>query len=131
MLDMMTEQNTISKIAMLMPSALVASYEKKPFYTTEEVATTFASTLESDNNIEYAFAMFCTLPHFVEQSKTLAIEESYNNLRLAVSKKCFGSWPRFNFDSLLDYSKSSTISEAGTIFSGGDGFVDGGSCSGE
>jgi len=121
MLDMIMTENTISKIALIMPTALMASYERKPFYSTEEVAITFSNTLESNENIKYAYAMFCTLPHFVEQSKKLAIEESYNNLRLAVAIECFGSWPRFNFDSLLEYSKGSTVGETGAIFSGGDG----------
>ncbi len=127
MLDMMTKQSTISRIAILMPTALVASYNKKPFYTTDEVAETFTETLKTEENIEYAYAMFCSLPHFIKQSPELSIDNSYCNLRLAVSKECFGNWPHFNFDSLLDYSKSSNT---GGIYGAGDGCGDGG-CSGE
>jgi len=131
MLDVMTKPNTISRIAILMPTALVESYEKKAFYTADEVALTFANTLEGDENIQYAYAMFCSLPHFVEQSQRLAIEEGYNHLRLAVSKQCFGSWPRFNFDSLLDYSRSSSTGDTAGIFGAGEGCGDGGGCGGE
>ena len=113
MLDLITTEDTISKIAMLMPIALVKSYGKKTFYTAEEVAATFENTLNGNDNIKYAYAMFCSLPHFIKHRKKLAIDESYNSLRLAVSKGCFGRWPRFNFDYLLDYSKRSTVTDVG------------------
>lgn len=126
-----SQQNSIEKIVSAMPAALISAYEKKSFYTADEVAETFASTLETKDNIEYAYAMFCTLPHFVEQSPKLNIVQSYSDLRLAVSKECFGNWPRFNFDSLLEYSQRSMISDGTGGFGGGEGCGDGGGCGGE
>jgi len=131
MLALNTQENSIAKIVAAMPEALVAAYDKKPFYTADEVATTFVSTLETQDNIKYAYAMFCSLPHFVEQSPKLSIDTSYSNLRLAVSKECFGNWPRFNFDSLLEYSQRSFQGDAGGGFGSGEGCGDGGGCGGE
>jgi hypothetical protein len=103
------QQHSITNIVTAMPSALVAAYTKKPFYTTAEVTTTFVSILKTKENIEYAYAMFCSLPHFVEQSTKLNIDKSYCNLRLAVAKECFADWTRFDFDSLLEYSQQALI----------------------
>lgn len=125
MFDIFFKKNSISKIAQIMPVALVGSYEKKEFYSCDEVRNTFFEKLKDNNNIEYAYAMFCSESAFEEDEK-LNVKFNYSNLRLAVSKECFGSWPRFNFDSLLDYSQRSLIGGGDTF--GGEGTCGDGGC---
>ena len=110
----MFNKNSIPKIARVLSPALIGAFEKQSF-SPEEVKSVFDSELKTEHNIEYAFAMFCSQPDFEE----LNLEPTYNGLRTDVSKKCFSSWPRFNFDSLLDYSKNATMGGGGAF--GGDG----------
>jgi len=114
-------KNSIPKIARVLPPVLIDEFEKQIFYSIEEVKSVFNSEFKTDHNIEYAFAMFCSETDFEE----LNLESTYSDLRNDVSKKCFGSWPRFNFESLLDYSRRSTIGGDGS-FGGDGGFGDGG-----
>lgn len=119
----MINKNSISGIARLIPPQLVALYGEHSHYSAEQVKACFGSQFKTRHNIEYAFAMFCSPTDFQQ----LALPFGYTELRGEVAKVCFSSWPRFNFRSLLDYSKCAT---------GGDGFVsfggggDGG-CGGE
>jgi hypothetical protein len=115
MLDMFNK-NSVTKIARVLPARLIQAYEKQNYYTAEEVKRVFDSELKTEHNFEYALAMFCSQPDF----EALNLESTYSDLRAVVSKKCFDSWPRFNFDSLLDYSRRSTMGVDGGAF-GGDG----------
>ena len=108
------QKNSISKIARVMPPVLIEAYEKNNFYSLDEVKSSFENEFKYEHNIEYAFAMFCTQPDF----EKLNLEVTYDELRLDVSTKCFGSWPRFNFESLLVYSQSSGV---GGFAGAGDG----------
>lgn len=111
-------KNSIPKIARVLPPALINAFEKQNFYTIKEVKSVFDSELKTDHNIEYAFAMFCSHSDF----EGLNFESRYSDLRMEVSKKCFGSWPRFNFDSLIDYSRRSTMGgDSGGFGVDGDG----------
>jgi len=118
----MFKKNSIAKIVRVLPFTLIESFDKKDFYSAEEVKKVFESEFKYEHNIEYAFAMFCLQPDFEE----LNLDSIYGDLRTDVSKKCFGSWPRFNFDSLLAYSQSSGV--GGFAGAGGDdgGCGDGG-----
>lgn len=119
----MFNKNSISKIARVLPPALIEAFQKKDFYSLEEVKILFDRELKTEHNIKYAFAMFCSEKNFGE----LNFESTYSDLRKDVSKKCFGSWPRFNFESLLDYSRRSTMGGEGVFYgSGGDGGCGGG-----
>lgn len=111
MFESFQDNESIVKIVSSMPSVLVKNFDKKDFYTPEEVHTVFIDVLATDNNIEYAYAMFCNQPDFNELANTQHFELSYKALRLQVSKKCFDNWPRFNFDSLLNYSGQPIISD--------------------
>jgi len=120
----MFNKNSITKIAKALPPALIEAHEKQHFYSAEEVESVFKAELKFDHNIEYAFAMFCSQQDF-EQLNT---ESTYSDLRTDVSKKCFSSWPRFNFDSFLDYSRNATMGGGGAF--GGDGGGGDGGCGG-
>lgn len=109
MFDILLNNNFIIKVAEKMPSALVEKYDKKQFYLPDEVKSVFLEELEGEHNIEYAYAMFCTQADFISLAEKLSIESTFSGLRLDVSKKCFDSWPRFNFDSLLEYSQRSVM----------------------
>jgi|TARA_B100000767_G_C19323556_1_gene352615 hypothetical protein len=111
MFESFQDNESIEKIVSCLPSVLVKKFDKKDFYTPEEVSTVFIDVLATDNNIEYAYAMFCTQPDFNELANTQHFGLSYKALRLKVSKKCFDNWPRFNFDSLLNYSGQPIISD--------------------
>ena len=115
MLRNMFIENSIIKIARVLPLALIESNEKQPHYSIEYVKRIFKSKFKYEHNLEYAFAMFCSQQDF-EQLNT---ESTYSDLRTDVSKKCFSNWPRFNFDSLLDYSRNATMGDGGAF--GGDG----------
>ena len=54
----MFNKNSITKIARLLPPALIDAFEKKNFYSPEEVMSVFDSKLKTEHNIEYAFALF-------------------------------------------------------------------------
>jgi len=120
----MFNKNSITKIARVLPPALIRSFEKKNFYSIEEVKSIFNIELKTEHNIEYAFAMFCSQSDFEE----LNLEFTYSGLRTDVSKKCFGNWPRFNFDSLLDYSRNAVMGGGGAF--GSEGGIGGGDCGG-
>jgi hypothetical protein len=124
MFDAFTQKNSITKIAKLMPLVLVEKYDKKPFYLPEEVKSVFLEKLDGKENIEYAYAMFCTPKDFNHLADELAFESTFSTLRLSVSKKCFDSWPRFNFDSLLAYSQRyETMGVVGEIGGCGVDFI--------
>jgi hypothetical protein len=111
----MFKKNSIAKIARVLPPALIEAFDKQDFYSAEEVKKIFESEFKYEHNVKYAFAMFCSQHDFEE----LNLESTYSDLRTDISKKCFGSWPRFNFDSLLAYSQSSGV--GGLAGTGGDG----------
>ena len=117
----MFKKNSVKKIAKTIPLMLVETYEKQDFYSAEQVKSTFDSAFKYEHNLAYAFAMFCTQAEF----DSLSLNESYETLRLDVAKKCFGSWPRFNFNSLLDYARNAKANGDGGFF-GGDGGCGGG-----
>ena len=110
-------ENSIIKIARVLPLALIESDEKHPHYSIEYVKGIFKSKFKYEHNLEYAFAMFCSQQDFEE----LNLDSNYNDLRKDVSKNCFEGWPRFNFDSLLDYSRRSMINGDSGGYAG-DGF---------
>jgi len=120
----MLNKNSITKIAKVLPPALIEAYKKQHFYSAEEVKSVFKAEVKFDHNIEYALAMFCSQQDF----EKLNTESTYSDLRTEVSKKCFSSWPRFNFDSLLDYSRNATMGGGGAF--GGDGGAGDGGCGG-
>lgn len=113
-------KNSISDIAIALPPALVDTFEKHNFYSIAEVKSVFNGEFKTEHNIDYAFAMFCTQAEFEE----LNLNSTYIELRTEVSKQCFESWPRFNFETLLDLSRRSTMGVDG------GGYADGG-CGGE
>ncbi len=117
-------KNSITKIARKLPPALVDAFEKKNFYSTQEIKSVFDNELRTEHNIEFAFAMFCSPQDFED----LNLTSTYSDLRNEVSKRCFGNWPRFNFDTLLDYSRSATMGGSGVL--GGDGGFGDGGCGG-
>ena len=120
----MLKTNSISTIACVLPPALIAAFEKQNFYSPEQVRHVFANELKTEHNIDYALAMFCSQLDF----DALQLAATYSELCADVSKECFGSWPRFNFDSLLDYSRQSM--GAGGGFVGGDGGCGDAGCGG-
>jgi hypothetical protein len=126
MFGFLFKKNSIPKIVRVMPKALIDTFNKKDFYNPDEVKNVFDSKFKYDHNIKYAYAMFCSQADFEQISNKHDIELNYSDLRFDVSKKCFSSWPRFNFDSLLAYSQSS-----GVGFGGGEGGGDGGCGGGE
>lgn len=117
-------KNSITKIASCLPPLLIEALDKKDFYSVVEVKHVFDKEFADEHNLEYAFAMFCNESDF----NALKSESVYTDLRSAISKKIFGSWPRFNFDSLLDFSRRSIMGGEGGGYSDGGG--DGG-CGGE
>ncbi|WP_310650112.1 DUF6559 family protein [Colwellia sp. MB3u-70] len=92
------------------PRQLLSKFDMKNSFSPEEVKRVFVDALGNDINIKYAFAMFCSQVDFNELSETHQFGSTFSELRLEVSKKCFEGWPRFNFESLLSYSKQSTMS---------------------
>jgi hypothetical protein len=127
MFDTFTRNNSITKIAKSMPLVLVEKYEKKQFYLPEEVKKVFLEKLDDQENIEYAYAMFCTQADFNNLADELDIKTKFSDLRLGVSKKCFEGWPRFNFDSLLAYSQQvEVMGVAGELGGYGCDFIGGG-----
>ena len=103
-------ENTIEKIVASIPHQLLSKFDMKNSFSPEEVKSVFVDALGSDVNIKYAFAMFCTQADFNDLTETQQFGSTFSELRLEVSKKCFEGWPRFNFESLLSYSKQSTMS---------------------
>jgi hypothetical protein len=115
-------KNSIPKIARVLPPVLIDAFEKQNFYSASDVKRVFDRQFNTEHNIEYAFAMFCSPSDF----ESLNVESSYNELRADVAKKCFAGWPRFNFESLLDYSRRLTMGGDGGNFGGDSGCGDGG-----
>jgi len=109
MFDTFLQKNSITKIAKVIPLALVEKYDKKQFYLPEEVKSAFLKKLDNDESIEYAYAMFCTETSFNNLVEELNCKSTFLDLRIEVSKKCFDSWPCFNFESLLAYSQQSEV----------------------
>ena len=117
MFSFLFKKNSISKIARVMPKALINTFAKQDSYSINEVTDVFENKFKYSHNIEYAYAMFCSQSSYEDQAKKSGFALSYASLRLDVSKKCFSNWPRFNFDSLLTYSQGSGVGDGG----GGDG----------
>ncbi len=111
MFELFQDKNSIVKIITSLPSELVNNFDKKEYYSPEEVKSVFLKVLGTEQHIEYAYAMFCSQLDFNELTKVQPFDLPYSKLRLAVSKKCFEGWPRFNFESLLNYSEHSVISD--------------------
>ncbi|KZN38103.1 DUF6559 family protein [Pseudoalteromonas luteoviolacea] len=126
MLDALNK-NSITSIAIMLPKRLLEAHGKKAFFPVEEVLSTFMLQFKSRHNIEYAYAMFCSESDF----DTLQLTSIYGELRAEIAKVCFESWPRFNFDTLLDYSSRFNPRQDGGIFGPSDSCSDGGCGGGE
>ena len=111
MFDTFRDENSIKAIATSLPQKLLNSFDKKEFYSSKEVEAIFSEVFKSQVNIQYAYACFCTPQEFVKVADILEFDVSYAELRLKVAEKCFDGWPRFNFDSLLNLSNDSTMSD--------------------
>ena len=111
MFDTFRDKNSIKAIAISLPKKLVNKFDKKDFYSSEEVDNIFAEVFESSTNIEYAYAMFCSSKDYKNLNQTRAFSCSYTELRSQVADKCFDGWPRFNFESLLNLTRDSSRSE--------------------
>lgn len=111
MFDTFRDKNSIKAIATSLPHQLLNNFDKKEFYSSKEVEVIFSKVFESQVNIQYAYACFCTPQEFVKVADILEFDVSYAELRLKVAEKCFDGWPRFNFDSLLNLSNDSTMSD--------------------
>jgi Family of unknown function (DUF6559) len=115
MFDTFRDENSIKAIATSLPKRLVNKFDKKEFYSSEEVGNIFSEVFENNTNVQYAYAMFCSPKDYKNLAQTMEFSSSYSKLRLKVADKCFDGWPRFNFESLLnltsDSSRSDLVSE--------------------
>ena len=108
MFDTFRDENSIRMIATSLPKRLLRNFDKKEFYSPEEVKSVFLEVLDSDTNIQYAYASFCSPKDFAELAQIMVLSSSYSKLRIKVADKCFDGWPRFNFESLLNLSNGSS-----------------------
>ncbi len=111
MFDTFRDKNSIKAIATSLPKRLVKKFDKKEFYSSIEVDSVFSEAFENKNNIQYAYAMFCSSKEYKNLAQTMAFSSSYSELRLTVADKCFDGWPRFNFESLLNLTNDSSRSD--------------------
>tara|TARA_B100000809_G_scaffold254167_1_gene291044 strand:+ start:509 stop:913 length:405 start_codon:yes stop_codon:yes gene_type:complete len=111
MFDTFRDENSIKAIATSLPKRLVNKFDKKEFYSSEEVDGIFSEVFENNVNIQYAYAMFCSPKDYINLAQTLEFSSSYSELRLKVADKCFDGWPRFNFESLLNLTSDSSRSD--------------------
>jgi hypothetical protein len=111
MFDTFRDDNSIKAIATSLPKQLLNNFDKKECYSPEEVKTVFSEVFASNANIQYAYATFCSPKDFMELAQIMEFSASYSELRLKVSDKCFDGWPRFNFESLLNLSNDSSMSD--------------------
>jgi hypothetical protein len=111
MFDIFRDENSIKAIATSLPKKLLNNFDKKEFYSPEEVKTIFSEVFTTDTNIQYAYATFCSPKDFTELAQIMGFMSSYSELRLKVADKCFDGWPRFNFESLLNLSNDSSMSD--------------------
>ncbi|NQY38430.1 MAG: hypothetical protein HRT37_26560 [Alteromonadaceae bacterium] len=111
MFDTFRDENSIKAIATSLPKRLLKNFDKKEFYSPEEVKTIFSEVFTSNANIQYAYATFCSPKDFTELGQRMEFSSSYSELRLKVADKCFDGWPRFNFESLLNLSNDSSMSD--------------------
>lgn len=111
MFDTFLDENSIKAIATSLPRKLVERFNKKEFYSPEEVNALFSEEFEGNDNIQYAYAMFCSPQKFIDLAQAMELSSSYSELRLKVSEKCFDGWPRFNFESLLMLTNNSSRSD--------------------
>ena len=111
MFDTFRDENSIKAIATSLPKRLVNKFDKKEFYSSEEVDGIFSEVFENNVNIQYAYVMFCSPKDYINLAQTLEFSSSYSELRLKVADKCFDGWPRFNFESLLNLTSDSSRSD--------------------
>jgi len=111
MFDALQDENSIKAIAKSLPKKLVKAFDKKEFYTSDEVDTLFLEVFDTKENLQYAYAMFCSANHFAEIAKLKDINATYGELRTEVADKCFEGWPRFNFESFLNLNKGTSRTE--------------------
>jgi len=105
------DEDLIKMIATSLPKRLLKHFDKKEFYSPEEVKSVFLEVFDSDTNIQYAYASFCSPKDFAELAQIMELSSSYSELRLKIAEKCFDGWPRFNFESLLNLTSDSSRSE--------------------
>lgn len=111
MFDTFRNENSIKAIATSMPRKLVKKFDKKDYYSSEEVDNVFFEVFENKANIQYAYAMFCSSKDYMYIAQSMEFSNSYSELRIEIADKCFDAWPRFNFESLLNLRRSSSRSE--------------------
>ncbi|ALU45472.1 DUF6559 family protein [Pseudoalteromonas rubra] len=121
MFSLWQKKNSVKSIARQLPVRLVESYTRQEYYSVEQVTEVFSQVFSHDHNQAYAYAMFCSQADFDGLQTGL----SYAEMRADVGKHCFHDWPRFNFESLLAYARS-TYSDGGFIAGGEGGGADGG-----
>ena len=111
MFDIFQDENAIKAIATALPKELLNKFGKKAFYSSEEVDDVFFKVFEKNENIQFAYAMFCSPQDYKNLAQAMAFSSSYSQLRLEVADKCFEGWPRFNFESLLNLKSDSSRSD--------------------
>ncbi|WP_448565719.1 DUF6559 family protein [Thalassotalea ganghwensis] len=109
MFDALFSNSTIKAIATELPKKLIKAYGKKEVYSVVDINTIYLSTFETNLDIHYAYAMFCTVDEFAKSTQQDGVELSYNELRCEIAKYLFDGWPRFNFESLLNLDKKSPL----------------------
>ena len=111
MFDTFRDENSIKAIATSLPQKLLNKFDKKEFYSPEEVDDIFFEVFANNANIQFAYAMFCSPKDYANLAQSIEVSSSYSELRLKVADKCFDGWPRFNFESLLNLANDSSRSD--------------------
>jgi len=111
MFDTFRDENGIKVIASSLPKRLVNQFDKKEYYSSNEVESIFSEVFDSRANIEYAYAMFCSAKEYKILAQEMACSASYSQLRQKIADQCFDGWPRFNFDSILNLTSDSSRSD--------------------
>jgi len=111
MLDTFRDKNSIKAIATSLPRKLVKKFDKKDYYSSEEVDSVFSEVFKNKSNIQYAYAMFCSCKDYMNVAQSMSFSSSYSGLRIEIADKCFDGWPRFNFESFLNLRRCTSRSE--------------------
>ncbi|WP_026973268.1 DUF6559 family protein [Aliagarivorans marinus] len=125
MFKYLLEGSKIRKIASRLPIELLEVYEEKDFYSRAEVVAIYAQEIGLDDDVQIAFAMFCSPSEYVSLAELQKFKFGYAELREKVGHHCFSGRLGFNFKNLHDYARARQL---GNSISGDFGL---GGCDGD
>lgn len=104
MISWFLEGANVRKVVRKVTLRLVAHFGEKQHYSEQEVVFAYTESMSNRKYLDFALAMYCSLNEFGNIQQKYTIMRTQSQYHALIGRYCFGGWPRFNTQTLIDYA---------------------------